>query len=111
MLTAAQLASALGVSERQVHRLSASGLPSTPVGLRGRRYDFDECQRWLRENYACQSNERRTAATRSVSASAISAYTAAYRRVQVRVTPSTSKLNSEPPSAAERSPLSLVTPA
>lgn len=109
MLTAAQLAAALGICERQVRRLAVAGMPSTPIGSRGRRYDQQECQQWLRENEQCLSNAPRKAATRSVSASAINAYTAASRRAQVRVTPSNWKPSSDEPSGMEPSPLSLVT--
>lgn len=109
MLTAAQLAAALSISERQVHRLSAAGLPSIPIGARGRRYDQQECQQWLRENQECLSSAPRKAAMRSVSASAINAYTAASRRVQVRVTPSSSRPNSDEPSATAPARLSLAT--
>lgn len=38
-LTTEQLASHLGISSRQVQRLASLGLPSIPVGARGRRYD------------------------------------------------------------------------
>lgn len=110
MLTAAQLAAALGVSERQVNRLVHAGLPSTPIGARGRRYDLAECQRWLRESYQpCPSNAHRPAAGKSVPASVVNAYTDAYRRAQLRARPSGSRPNYEQPSADTPPPLSLVT--
>lgn len=111
MLTAAQLAAALGVSERQVNRLVNAGLPSTPVGARGRRYDLAECQRWLRESYQpCPSNAPRPAAGKSVSASAVNAYTDAYRRAHLRVRPSALKQSCESHSPETERLLSLVTP-
>jgi len=109
-ITAAELAAALSISERQVHRLAAAGLPSIPIGARGRRYDLQECQQWLKENHACLSNAPKKAATKSVSVSAINAYTAASRRAQVRVTPSNWKPSCDEPSDTEPRRLSLVTP-
>ena len=109
MLTAAQLAAALGISERQVNRLVNAGLPSTPVGARGRRYDLAECQQWLRESYQCPSKPTRREAGKSVSASAVNAYTDAYRRAHLRARPSGSRLKSESPSLDSEPLLSLVT--
>lgn len=109
MLTAAQLASALGISERQVYRLGSEGMPSVPIGARGRRYDLEECRNWLRESYPCLSRERRPVAGRSASASTISEFTDACRRVHLRVKPSVSKPNCEAPSAEVERRLSLVT--
>lgn len=110
MLTAAQLAAALGISERQVNRLVNAGLPSTPVGARGKRYDLAECQRWLRESYKpCPSKQPRREAGKSVSASAVNAYTDAYRRAHLRARPSGLKLKSESPSPDSEPLLSLVT--
>lgn len=40
-LTTEQLAAHLAVSARQIQRLAAAGMPSVPVGARGRRYDRD----------------------------------------------------------------------
>lgn len=110
MLTPAELATALRISVRQVQRL---GLPYTPVGARGKRYDLAECQRWLREHHAsCQSAATMQAATTSTSASAGSAYIADCLRVQLRVMPSSSRPSSPAPSAsAAPPPLSLVTPS
>lgn len=50
MLTTEQLAAHFGISARQVQRLAAAGLPSIPVGARGRRYDPDACEQWLQAN-------------------------------------------------------------
>lgn len=91
MLTQAGIAAALGISTRQVQRLVAAGMPCTPVGIRDKRYDADECKSWLRANPTCLSSHSPTAASRSLSASTISAYTDICRRVQLRVTPSESK--------------------
>ena len=46
-----QICVALGVSESTIRRLEQAGLPFTPVGPRSKRYNFDECKAWLRENY------------------------------------------------------------
>jgi phage terminase Nu1 subunit (DNA packaging protein) len=93
VLTAAALAAALGISERQVQRLRAAGMPSLPIGSRGKRYDVEECKRWLREQ-KCQSERPPQADTKSLSPSAVDAYTAAFRRAHLRVLPDRSKLNS-----------------
>ena len=89
-LTTEQLAAHLGISARQVQRLVAAGLPSIPVGARGRRYDPDACEQWLQANreVLCPSTPRPPAAGKSLSASVASAFTDASRRVHLRVTPS-----------------------
>lgn len=107
MLTAAELAVALRISVRQVQRL---GLPHTPVGVRGKRYDLAECQAWLREQHVCPSAKTTPAAGTSKSAFNASAFTAASRQVQLRVMPSSSRPSSCEPSASDAPPLSLVTP-
>ena len=48
MFTRQQLCAALAISESTVRRLEAQGLPCTPIGVRGKRYDLDECKAWLR---------------------------------------------------------------
>ena len=53
-ITRQQLCADLGISESTVRRLELLGLPFTPVGLRAKRYDLDECKRWLRENQQCE---------------------------------------------------------
>jgi len=106
--TAADVASAFRISERQVQRLVQDGLPYTPIGKRGKRFDLDECRRWLREFYRCQSLDQKKAASKSLSASTIDAYTAVSRRVQVRAMPSESKPSSESPPASAKL-LSLAT--
>ena len=87
-ITRQQLCADLGISESTVRRLELLGLPFTPVGLRAKRYDLDECKRWLRENQQCQSGQTRTAASTSASWSAGAAFTDAFRRVHLRVMPS-----------------------
>lgn len=91
LLTAAQLAARWQVSTRQVERYAAAGMPTVPVGVRARRYDAPACESWLRENHACLSTRPQPAATRSLSASAVAAFTDACRRAQVRVKPSALK--------------------
>lgn len=92
LMSTEQLAAHLGVSARQVQRLVEAGLPQVPVGARAVRYDPAACVAWLQANAGsintCLSTARPKAATRSLSASAASEYTAAYRRAQLRVTPS-----------------------
>lgn len=109
MLTSSELATALKISERQVQRLAAEGMPFQPVGARGKRYDLELCKAWLRENHTCLSKQQKQAGTKSVSASDVNAFTDACRRVHLRVRPSESKPNSEQPSAEIERRLSLVT--
>jgi hypothetical protein len=95
MLTTEQIAAYFGISARQVQRLRGAGLPCLPVGARAVRYDAAACAAWLQAHHsqvtACLSAARPPAASRSLSASAASAYTDAYRRAQLRVTPSAPK--------------------
>src|SRR5690349_7323582 len=96
LVTTEQLAAHLGVSTRQVQRLVDAGLPQVPVGARAVRYDSAACVAWLQANagnLSCQSTARPKAATKSLSASAASAYTDACRRAQLRVKPSALKPN------------------
>lgn len=51
MLTPAELAAHLRISERQVQRLAAAGMPRVPVGARTVRYDPAACTAWLQERY------------------------------------------------------------
>ena len=89
-LTTEQLAVQLGVSSRQIQRLTTLGLPSIPVGARSRRYDPDACVAWLQANEGALSGKtvQPKSSTARLSASAVSAYTDAYRRARLRVTPS-----------------------
>ena len=86
-LTRQQLCAALAVSESTVRRLEIEGLPFTPVGRRGKRYDLAECKRWLRE-HQCQPGSTKTGAATSASCSAANAFTESYRRAHLRVMPS-----------------------
>ena len=97
LLTTEQLAAHLGISARQVQRLAAAGLPSIPVGARGRRYDPDACERWLQANAeALRGRKPQPQPSNSrLSASAASAYTDAYRRARLRVMPSEPKRKSD----------------
>lgn len=93
MLTTEQLAAHLGVSARQVQRLRGLGLPCVPVGARAVRYDAAACTAWLQANeerIACRTTETKPAATRSLSASVVDAFTAGCRKAQLRVMPSAS---------------------
>lgn len=89
MLTTEQLAAELKISGRQIQRLREAGMPCLPVGVRAVRYDLEACKSWLQTHGpSCLSIDTKTAASKSPSASVVSAYTAAYRRAQLRVTPS-----------------------
>lgn len=86
-LTRQQLCAELSISESTVRRMELDGLPFTPVGVRGKRYDLAECKRWLRE-HQCQPGSIKKAAGMPESCSAAGAFTASYRKVQLRVMPS-----------------------
>jgi phage terminase Nu1 subunit (DNA packaging protein) len=93
--TGAELAALLRCSERTVARLVIDGMPS--ILVRGRRvYDAAECLRWMRERDAaapCPSDKTQKAAGTLKSAFAVDAFTAACRRAQLRVMPSSPKLS------------------
>lgn len=86
-LTRQQLCAELAISESTVMRLEAAGLPFTPVGRRGKRYDLAEVKEWLRSNQ-CQPGSTKKAADTSASKRAASAFTESYRRAHLRVMPS-----------------------
>lgn len=87
-----QLCVAMSVSDSTVGRWLAAGLPYTPIGQRGKRFDLAECRAWLREHYeTCQPGQTNKAAATSASWSTASAFTESCRRVHLRVMPSASK--------------------
>ena len=86
-LTRQQFCAALGISESTVYRLELLGLPYTPIGIRGKRYNLAECKEWLRDN-GCRSGQTQTVGCMSAFKSAGAAFTDACRKVQVRATPS-----------------------
>lgn len=91
-LTRAQLAATLGVSDSTVGRWQAAGLPYTPIGARGKRYNLEECRAWLREQYQpCQAGSTNKGGATSASWSPANAFTESFRRVQLRVMPSASR--------------------
>ena len=110
MLTPAALAVAMDVSVRQVQRWAAEGMPHTPIGTRGKRYDLTECQKWLRETYGCQSSRARPAGGTSASASIEGAFIEGSRQVRLRALPSSLRLKSAQASESDFRP-SLVTQA
>ena len=88
-LNRAQLCVAMAVSDSTVGRWLAAGLPYTPVGVRGNRFNLAECRTWLREQYQpCQSGQTSKAGATSASWSPASAFTESSRQVQLRVMPS-----------------------
>ena len=96
ILTTEQLAAEFGISARQVQRLAKQGMPSIPVGARARRYDPTACRSWLQQNdeaLTCRSSAPQPVAGKYPSASVVSAYTDACRRLHLRVTPSAPKGN------------------
>jgi|DewCreStandDraft_4_1066084.scaffolds.fasta_scaffold49123_3 excisionase family DNA binding protein len=100
LLTAAELAAALRTSERTAARMVNDGCPSMMVGRR-RRFELQAVLAWSAERaarspmetQACPSDRTPTGAGTSKCASSAAEYTAAARRVQLRVMPSDSKLS------------------
>jgi len=92
-----QFCAALGISESTVRRLELAGLPFTPIGARGKRYDVDECKRWLRGR-GCQSGSTETGAVMLESCSMAGAYIESFQKAHRRVMPSASRLKSVQPS-------------
>jgi excisionase family DNA binding protein len=91
MLTPAELAAQLRVSERTVARMVNDGCPSFLVGAR-RRFDLAAVTAWAEERgKPCRSAEIKPAGGTRRSVSDAGAFIDAYRKVQLRVTPSVSK--------------------
>jgi phage terminase Nu1 subunit (DNA packaging protein) len=93
-LTRQQFCARMKISESTVRRLERDGMPYTPIGSRGKRYDLEECKRWLRER-ACQSGQTARGAGMSASWSPGNEFIASYRRRHLRVMPNSSKPKSE----------------
>ncbi|WP_141750063.1 hypothetical protein [Janthinobacterium sp. HH107] len=83
-----QICAALGVSESTIRRLEQAGLPYTPVGARSKRYDLEECKKWLKENNQCPSGTTKKAGSTSASWSMAKEFTESCRKAQLRVMPS-----------------------
>lgn len=90
MLTPAELAAHLRVSERTVARMVLDGCPSMLVGSR-RRFELPTVTAWITERAACPPAKTPMAVGTQRLASAVADFTAASRRVHLRVTPSASK--------------------
>lgn len=86
-VTRQQLCAELSISESTVYRLEQEGLPYTPVGIRGKRYNVAEVKTWLREHQPCPSGTTRKANSMRQSWSAANDFTDACRKVQLRVMP------------------------
>lgn len=106
MLTPAELAAHFRTSERTVARMVADGCPSMLVGKR-RRFDLAAVVKWT-EARACQSSPSRRERGTSLSASTASAFIADSRRVQLRVTPSSSRPTFDPPSESASQPSQAI---
>lgn len=89
MMTPAELAAHLRVSERTVARMVLDGCPSMLVGSR-RRFELATVIAWTIER-ACQPEKTLKDAGTPRLVSAANAFTGASRRVQLRVTPGASK--------------------
>lgn len=90
MLTPAELAAHLRISERTVARMVLDGCPSMLVGSR-RRFELPTVTAWITERAACLPEKTPTAAGTQRLASAANAFTDASRRAHLRVMPGASK--------------------
>lgn len=86
-LTRQQLCADLAISESTVRRLELDGLPVLRVGVRGKRYDLAEVKAWLKGR-GCQSGSTKMAVGTSELCTAADAFTASWRRTQLRAVPS-----------------------
>ena len=89
LLTPAELAAHLRTSERTVARMVLDGCPSMLVGRR-RRFELAAVIAWTQEQAgsSCRSEKTTLAAGTQRLASAVDAFTAASRKVQLRAMPS-----------------------
>ena len=77
---------AMQVSDSTVARWLREGLPYTPVGIRAKRFNLDECKRWLRAR-ECQTGSTKKDDDTLKSRSIADVFTDASRRVHLRVMP------------------------
>lgn len=87
-LTRQQLCAALAISESTVRRLELDGLPFTPIGRRGKRYNLAEVKTWLKTHQSCPSGKTLKAGITSDLWSAANEFTASCRKAHLRVMPS-----------------------
>lgn len=86
-LTRQQLCAEMSVSESTVRRWEQAGLPYMPIGIRGKRYNLEECKTWLQgAMFQFEQNRRHT--TTPPSWHKASEFAAASRKVRLRVMPS-----------------------
>lgn len=92
LLRPADAAVLLGVSVRQLQRLTDAGMPCVPVGARSVRFNAAACLEWLQANHDTLVERlgarRPVVASRSASPSAAAAFAAASHKVSLRVMPS-----------------------
>lgn len=82
-LTRQQLCAEMTVSESTVMRWERDGLPYTPIGKRGKRYNLDECKQWLRSRGPIVPADHASAPWPGANA-----FTEYCRKVKLRVYPS-----------------------
>lgn len=90
MLTPAELAAHLRISERTVARMVLDGCPSMLVGCR-RRFELLTVTTWITDRAACPPEKTPKDAGMQRLASAANAFTDASRRAHLRVMPGASK--------------------
>lgn len=86
-LTRQQLCAELGVSESTIRRSEQRGMPVLQLGRKTKRYDLADCMRWLKENCPPSGGMHKAGST-SRSLSKANEFTAAARKVRLRVKPS-----------------------
>jgi len=85
-ITRQQLCAELGISESTVRRLEQAGMPLTLIGKRTKRYDLEECKKWLRNVY--QPGERLQSGRHAELIEAGKRFAESARTVKRRVEPS-----------------------
>lgn len=88
LLTVAQLAAQLNVSVRHLERCTAAGMPSIPVGARSRRYELQVCLEWLATYAHGAAQASQTVRQAGRQGTAVHDYASAYKRMRLRVMPS-----------------------
>lgn len=86
-----QICAALGVSESTIRRLEHEGLPFTPVGVRSKRYNLEECKTWLRTQYVPSAAEPVLVGSSREMWKRGKEFAESCRNVRIRIVPSLSR--------------------
>ena len=82
VLKPAQMAESLQISERQLKRLVADGLPYILVGRAAKRFDPITVKTWLARNQKCQRDETKKVTGMSIYGSKVESFTDVCARVK-----------------------------